>query len=159
MLFSTRYHYFFHRRTNWTLTSQVSEVAIQLRLHYSVTDALRVVKTDSKSSVLILLDLSDAFDLLLFSCPPSHHWASQRFHFAGFNPISQVGLSGWPGEGRYPKNINWSLGYLREQFLDSSSSTYTLHHRDPPYRHTASPTIAMLMTHSSIFHFNQMIQW
>ncbi len=66
-LFSTRYHYFFHRRTNWTLTSQVSEVAIQLRLHYSVTDVLRIVKADSKSSVLILLDLSAAFFLSTLS--------------------------------------------------------------------------------------------
>ncbi len=41
---------------------------------------------------------------------PSHHWASQGFHFTGLNPISTVGLSGCPGEGRYPQNINWSLG-------------------------------------------------
>ncbi len=45
------------------------------------------------------------------SCPPSHHWASQEFHFAGLNPISLVGLSRWPREGRYPKHINWSLGF------------------------------------------------
>ncbi|KAI2667016.1 hypothetical protein H4Q32_029354 [Labeo rohita] len=25
------------------------------------------------------------------------------------NPISVVGLSGWPGEGRYPKHIDWSV--------------------------------------------------
>ncbi len=29
--------------------------------------------------------------------------------------ISPVGLSGWPGEGRYPKHINWSLGFLRDR--------------------------------------------
>ncbi len=33
------------------------------------------------------------------SCPPSHHWASQGFHFAGLTPISPTSLSGWPGEG------------------------------------------------------------
>ncbi len=55
------------------------------------------------------------------SCPPSHHWASQTFHFVGLNPISMVGLSRWPGEGRYPQNINWSLGFLRDRFFDPSS--------------------------------------
>ncbi len=60
------------------------------------------------------------------SCPPSHHWASQGFHFADLNPISLVGLSRWPGEGRYPEHINWSLGFLRVQFLDPLLfSTYT----------------------------------
>ncbi len=49
--------------------------------------------------------------------------------------ISLVGLSGWPGEGRYPKQINWSLGIIS-------------------YKHIVSPTIAMLMTHSSISHFD-----
>ncbi len=79
------------------------------------------------------------------------------FHFAGLNPISLVGLSGWPGEGRYPKHINWSLGFPRDRFLDPSSSPHTLHHWLPSYRHMAS-TISMLMTHSSISHFDQMIQ-
>ncbi len=36
-----------------------------------------------------------------------------------------VGLSRWPGEERYPQNINRSLGFLRDQFLDPSSSPYT----------------------------------
>ncbi len=40
------------------------------------------------------------------------------FHFAGLNPISMAGLSRWPGEGRYPQNINWSLGFPRARFLD-----------------------------------------
>ncbi len=39
-----------------------SDVDIQLRLRYSVTEALRIAKADSKSSVLIPLDLSVAFD-------------------------------------------------------------------------------------------------
>ncbi len=103
---------------------------------------------------LPLLTLS----IIRSSCPPSHHWASQGFLFAGLIPISPVGPSGWPGEGRYPKHIKWSLGFLRDRFLDPSSSPYTLHHWVPSYRHMASPTIARLMTHSSIFHFNLMIQ-
>ncbi len=44
------------------------------------------------------------------SCPPSHHWTSQGCHFTGLNPISLVGLSGFPEEGRYPQNTNWSRG-------------------------------------------------
>ncbi len=73
---------------------------------------------------LPLLTLS----IIRSSCPPSHHWTSLEFHFAGLNHISLVGLSGWPGEGRYPKHINWSLGFLRDRFLDPSSSPHTLHH-------------------------------
>ncbi len=77
-------NFFFHRTTNWT------GVAIQLRLSYSVTEPLRIAKANSKSSVLILLDLS----LLLTpstSCPPSHHWISLGFHFARFESY----FTGW----------------------------------------------------------------
>ncbi len=61
------------------------------------------------------------------SCPPSHHWASLGFHFAGLNPISLASPSRWPGKGRYPDHINWSLGFLRGQFLNPSSSPHTRH--------------------------------
>ncbi len=44
------------------LTNQDSDVDIQLRMCFSVTEALRIAKADSKSSVLILLDRSAAFD-------------------------------------------------------------------------------------------------
>ncbi len=103
---------------------------------------------------LPLLTLS----IIRSSSPPSHHWTSLEFHFAGLNPISLVGLSGWPGEGRYPKHINWSLGFPRDRFLDPSFSPHTLHHWLSLYRHMASPTISTLMTHSSSSHFDQMIQ-
>ncbi len=81
---------------------------------------------------------------------PSHHWASLGFHFAGLNPISLVGLSRWPGEGRYPQHINWSRGFLGDRFLDPSSSPHTLHHWVPSYKHMASPIISMLMTALSL---------
>ncbi len=60
--------------------------------------------------------------------PSSHHWTSLGFHFAGLNPILLAGPSRWPGEGRYTKHINWWLGFLRDRFLDPSSSPHTLHH-------------------------------
>ncbi len=89
------------------------------------------------------------------SCPPSHHWASLGSLFAGLNPISLVGLSGWPGEGRNPQNISWSLGFPRARFLDPSSSPHALHHWVPSYKPMVSHTIAMLMTHSSISHLTR----
>ncbi len=55
----------------------------------------------------------------------------------------------WGGEV-YLKHINWSLGFLRDWFLDPSFSPHTLHHWVPSYRHMASLTISTLMTHSSL---------
>ncbi len=126
----------------------------------SVTEALRVAKADSnhQSSFCSIFLLPLTLSIIRSSCPPSHRWVSLGFRFAGLNPISPVGPSGWPGVGRYPKHINWSLGFLRDRFLDPSSSPHTLHHWDPSCRHMASPTIATPMTHSSISLFNQMIQ-
>ncbi len=128
-------------------------MAIQQRLRYSQSlkpcELQRPIPNHQSSFCwifLLLLTLS----IIRSSCPPSHRWASLGFHFAGLNPISPVGLSGWPGEGRYPKHINWSLGFLRDQFLDPSSSPHTLHHWVPSYRHMAFPIIATPTTHSSI---------
>ncbi len=142
------------------LNSQVSGVAIKLRWRYCQSlkpyELQKLIPNNQSSFCwicLLLLTLS----IIRSSCPPSLHWTSLGVHFTGLNPISLVGPSSWPGEGRYLKQINWSLGFPRGQFLDPSSSPHTLHHWVPSYRHMVSPTIAMLMTHSSTSHFDQMI--
>ncbi len=163
-LFSIRYHCFFHRTTNWMLTRQVSGVAIQLRLRFSQSlkpYELHKLIPNYQSSFcwiyLLLLTLS----IIRSSCPPSHHWTSQGFHFACLNLTRRSFEVTW--EGRYPKHMDfvsqhWSLGFLKDQFLDHSSSPHTLHHWVPSYKHMVSPTISMLMTHSCISHFDLMIQ-
>ncbi len=154
-LSSTRSHCFFHRTTNWTLNSQVSGVAIQLRQRCS--QSLKTCKFKSRFHIISLHSAESAFDTVNHQILLST-LTSLGFHFAGLNPISLVSLSRWPGEGRNPQNINWSLGFPRDRFLDPSSSPHTLHHWLPSYRHMASHTIAMLMTHSSISLTNQIIQ-
>ncbi len=152
---------FVHKTTNWTLNNQVSGVAIQLRLRYSRSlkpCELQKPIPNHQSSFCWIYLLILTLSIIRSSCPPSHHWTSLEFHFAGLNRISLVGLSGWPGEGRYPKHINWLLGFPRDQFLDPSSSPHKLHHWVPSYSRMASPTISMLMIHSSISLSNQMIQ-
>ncbi len=145
----------------WMLTNPASDVDIQLRRRYSVTEALRIAKADSKLSILILLDLSAAFDtvnhqILLPTLSSLGitgiplHWFESYLNGRSF--------SGWPGDGRNPEHINWSLGFPRARFLDPSSSPHTLHHWVPSYRHMVSPAISTLMTHSSISHFDLMIQ-
>ncbi len=111
--------------------SQVSGVAIQLRLRYSQSlkpcELQKLIPNHQSSFCWICLPLL-TLSIIRSSYPPSHHWTSLEFHFAGLNPISLVGLSRWPGEGRYPKHINWSPGFPRARFLDPSSSPHTLHH-------------------------------
>ncbi len=119
----------------------------------SVTETLRIAKADSKSSVLILLDLSAAFDtvnhqILLFTLSSLDITGIPLCWFES----SLACLSRWPGEERYPKHINWSLGFLRDRFLDLSSSPHTLHHWVPSYKHMVSHTMATLMTHSFTIH-------
>ncbi len=116
----------------------------------SVTEALRIAKADSKSSVLILLDLSAAFDTVNYQIL--------------LTILSSLGITGIP--------LRWFESYLNGRsfkvawggevstehplvtgILDPSSSPHTLHHWVPSYKHMVSHTIAMLMTNSSISHF------
>ncbi len=104
-------------------------MAIQLRLHYCLSLKLsglrKLIPNHQFSFCWIYLSPSILW-IIRSSCPPSPQWASQGFNFAGLNPISQVDLSGWPGEGRYPKHINCSLEFPRDQLLDPSSSPYNI---------------------------------
>ncbi len=93
---------FLSQNNKLTLNSQVSGVAIQLRLRYSQSlkpcELQKPIPNHQSSFCWISLPLL-TLSIIRSSCPPSHHWISLGFHFAGLNPISLVGLSGWPGRG------------------------------------------------------------
>ncbi len=61
----------------------------------SVAEALRLARAASKSSILILLDLSAAFDMSTTrsSCQPYWQRASQEPHSSGLSLTSQIGPS------------------------------------------------------------------
>ncbi len=142
------------------LNNQDPDIDVQMRLCYSQSlkpcELQKLIPNHQSSFCWICLLLLTLLTITL-SCPPSQHWTSLGFHFAGLNFISKLGLSRWPGEGRYLQNINWSLGFLRDRFLDPSSSPHTLHHWS---HHTSTWFIIPLLCwwHSSISHFDQMIQ-
>ncbi len=77
-------------------------MAIQLRLRYSVTEALRIAKADSKSSVLSLLDLSTAFDtvthLILLSTLSSLDITGIPLHWFESYPTGRSFRMAWGGE-------------------------------------------------------------
>ncbi len=76
-------------------------MAIQMRLRYSQSlkpcELQKPIPNHQSSFCWIYLPLL-TLSIIRSSCPPSHHWASLGFHFAGLNPISLVGFSGWPRE-------------------------------------------------------------
>ncbi len=126
----------------------------------SVTEALRIAKADCKSSVLILLDLSAAFDTvnhqILLSTLSSLDITGTPLRWFESYLTGRSFRVAWGGE--VSKAHKLVTGVTRDRILDPSSSPHTLHHWVPSYRHMVSPTISMLMTHSSISHFDQMIQ-
>ncbi len=128
----------------------------------SVTEALRVAKADSKSSVLILLDLSAAFDTVN--------------HQILLSTLSSLGITGIPlrwfesyltgrvlqgglGWGGIQSTSTGHWGSSGIGFLDPSSfSTYTTSLGPIIQAHGFSYHCYADWQHSSISLFNQMIQ-
>ncbi len=133
---STRSHCFFHRTTNWTLNSQVSEVAIQLRLCYSQS-----LKPNCKSRFQIISPHSAGSVCCFWHCqssdPPvhplitGHHWDSTSLvwilsHWSVFQgglgrggiQSTSIGHWGSPGLG------SWTLPLLHIHYITGSHHTF-----------------------------------
>ncbi len=135
---------------------------IQLRYSQSLKPCeLQELIPDHKFSFCWIYLLLLTLLTIRFSWPPSYHplfiigiplrWFESYLNGRSFKVA-------WGGVGRYPQNINWSLWFLRDRLLDPSSSPHTLNQWVPSYKHMVSHTIALLMTHRSISHFDKMIQ-
>ncbi len=127
----------------------------------SVTEALRIAKADSKSSVLILLDLSAAFDtvnhqILLSTLSSLDITGIPLLWFESYLTGRSFKVA-WGGE--VSKAHQLITGVPQGSVLGPLLfSTYTTSLGPIIQAHGFSHTIAMLMTHSSISHFDQMIQ-
>ncbi len=126
----------------------------------SVTKALRIAKANSKSSVLILLDLSAAFD------PVNHQILLTLLSSLDITGIPLRWFESYltgrsfrvPWGGEVSKAHQLVTGVPQGSVLGPLLfSTYTTS-LGPSYKHMVFPTISTLMTHSSISHFDQMTQ-
>ncbi len=93
------------------LNSQVSGVAIQLRLRYPQSlkpcKLQKPILNHQSSFCWIYLPLL-TLSIIRSSCSPSHHWTSLGFHFTGLNPISLAVFQGGLGRGGIQST---SIGY------------------------------------------------
>ncbi len=100
---------------------------IQLRRRYSVTEAPRIAKADSKSSVLILLDLSAAFDTvnhqILLSTLSSLDITGIPLRWFEFYLKGRSFKVTWGGEVSTEHQL--VTGVLQGSFLGPLFSTYT----------------------------------
>ncbi|XP_058619144.1 uncharacterized protein LOC131531942 [Onychostoma macrolepis] len=92
------------------LNSQVSGVAIQLRLRFSRSlkpcESQKPIPNHQSSFCWIYLPRL-TLSIIRYSSPPSHHWASLEFHFAGLNPISLM-IQRWLQESQ----VAWQTSRL-----------------------------------------------
>ncbi len=148
------------------LTNQGSDMDIQLRRRYSQSlkpcGLQKLIPNHRFSFCWIELLLLTRLTIRSFR-PSSHHWTSLDITGIPLRWFESY-LTGrsfkvaWGGE--VYKAHQLVTGVPQRSVLGPLLfSTYTTsHHWVPSYKHMVSLTIAMLMTHSSISHFDQMIQ-
>ncbi len=104
-------------------------MAIQLRLRYCQSlkpCELQKQIPNHQSSFCWIYLLRLTLSIIRSSCPPSHHWISLGFHFAGLNPISLVGLSRWPGKWRSWMRKGHRCYHCRSEQRGRGSPYYTI---------------------------------
>ncbi len=104
-----------------------------------------IAKADSKSSVLILLDLSAAFDTvndqILLSTLSSLDITRIPLRWFESYLTGRSFRVAWGGEVSKAHHRVTPTGHPRDRFLDPSSTPHTLHHNHSP-EHSRSPFLA-----------------